>query len=132
MIADVADVIPTEHHATLRKAGVLNTAQLYERVVKRRSRRSLSIATGIRTRTLSEWARFLDLMQLNGIGPKMVRLLNAAGVETLRDLARADAASLQPKMRAVNGAGRFSEVVPPLGVVRSWIQQAGQVEPRLE
>jgi len=132
LLADVPDVVPKDHHAALRKAGVVNTKQLYERTAARKDRRALAVVSGLPVRELARWARFMDLMQLNGIGPKMVRLLNAAGVRTLRDLKGAVADSLQPKMRAANRGAKYSEIVPSVGVVRGWIGNAAKVKPRLE
>lgn len=132
MIADVADVIPREHHAALKAQGVVNTAQLYERIVSRTARRAMATRSAIPIRELARWARFLDLMQLQSLGPKMVRLLNAAGIDTLRDFQKASADGLHPKMRAVNRGGKYSEVVPGVEVLRAWIASSRKVTPRLE
>ncbi len=132
MVADVADVIPEEHHAALARAGVANTAVLYERLVTRAGRASLAAATGIAVARLDEWAAFLDLMQLDGVGPTMVRVLNAAGVPNLAVFQTADASILLPKMRAANVGNRLSQVLPPVDVVKAWIDAARRVKVRLE
>lgn len=132
MLDDVPDVIPAEHHPVLKKSGVENTAQLYEQVVSRTARSALAAKTGIDAKTLRSWARFLDLMQLSGIGPKMVRVLNASRVVTLRDLRAAEAADLHNRMRAANRGSRYSEVIPSVETVGEWINAAKRVTPRLE
>ncbi|MBT9558009.1 MAG: DUF4332 domain-containing protein [Myxococcales bacterium] len=132
MLADVPDVVPAQHHATLLKAGIENTAQLYERAVTKAARQSLSSATGIDVQTLGHWARFLDIMQLAGPGPKMVRVLNAAGVDTLVAFQKADAVSLVQRMRQANAGNKYSEVLPSSDVVGAWIDAARKVKPRLE
>ncbi len=120
LIADVPDVIEKGRHAALKEAGIVNTQQLYERIVRRKGRRSLAAMTRIPVRELAKWARFLDLMQLKGVGPQMVRLM------------KADAEALQSAMRVANRGGRYSEVVPAAGVVAGWIGAAKQIEARLE
>lgn len=131
-IADVPDVIAQEHHATLKKAGLLDTRGLQARIQTKAGRKALAKETGISLKQLKAWARFLDLMQLNGLGPKMVKLVNAAGVGTLAEFQKASADALQPAMRAANGAARYSEVVPGVEVVRGWIAASRKVPLSLE
>ena len=132
LIADVPDVIPKEYHAALATAGIVNTQQLYDRTAARKSRKALARQTRIKKELLIDWARFLDLMQISGVGPKMTRLLIAAGTKTLRQLQKADATALAAQMRAVNRGARYSEVTPPEGVVLGWIAAAKRIAPRLE
>jgi hypothetical protein len=132
MLADVPDVVPVQHHPALLKAGIENTAQLYERAVTKAARQSLALATGIDVQTLGNWARFLDIMQLAGPGPKMVRVLNAAGIDTLVAFQKADAVSLVQRMRQANAGNKYSEVLPSSDVVSAWIDAARKVKPRLE
>lgn len=132
LIADVPDVIGKAHHATLKGVGLTDTKQLYERSAARKQRRALAAASGINLNQLTAWARFLDLMQISGIGPKMVRLLNAAGVPNLKAFKRSNAAAVHAAMRAANRGGRYSEVVPSVGVLQGWIKRAGAIPLRLQ
>jgi predicted flap endonuclease-1-like 5' DNA nuclease len=131
-IADVPDVIPAKYHKKLAKAGVTDTAQLYALAAPSKTRRKLASKARISARKLRAWARFLDLMQINGIGPKMVHLLNAAGVNDLKQLQQANATELQEKMRLANRGARYSEIVPGAAVVKGWIKLAQRVTSRLE
>ena len=131
-IGDVPDVVPEPHHKALAAAGIQTTADLYERIATLKDRRAFASKTGIAERDLADWAKFVDLMQLNGIGPKMVRLLNASEVGTLKALQASDSASLAQKMKDANRGNRFSELVPDADVVRGWIGQARKVALRLE
>ena len=56
-----------------------------------------------------------DLVKLEGIGPKVARVLNDAGITTFEALARASAADIQ---KALNAAGL--QMMNPEG----WIEQA--------
>ena len=56
-----------------------------------------------------------DLTRLEGIGPKVSKVLNEAGVRTFEELAHAKAADIQP---ALNAAGL--QMLNPEG----WIEQA--------
>jgi len=56
-----------------------------------------------------------DLVKLEGIGPKVARVLNDAGITTFEALARANVADIQ---KALNAAGL--QMMNPAG----WIEQA--------
>lgn len=56
-----------------------------------------------------------DLVKIEGIGPKTVKLLNRAGIETFEDLAQSKAADVQ---KLLDGAGL--QMMNPEG----WIDQA--------
>lgn len=56
-----------------------------------------------------------DLTKIEGIGPKTIKLLNRAGIETFEDLAQAKAADVQ---KLLDGAGL--QMMNPEG----WIDQA--------
>ena len=56
-----------------------------------------------------------DLVKIEGIGPKTVKLLNRAGIETFEDLAQAKASDVQ---KLLDGAGL--QMMNPEG----WIDQA--------
>lgn len=132
LIVDVPDVIPASKHAALAKQGITSSEQLYERVVTRTARASLAKAAGLDAAELASWARFLDLMQLSGIGPKMVRLLNAAGIDSLAAFKKAEPAALYQRFREVNVGARYSEVIPNADILRGWIDAAQKVPTRLE
>ena len=131
-LVDVPDVVPAEHHKALAGAGVTNTEQLYERVARKKSRRVLSKASGVPYETLTSWAVFLDLMQVRGIGPKMVRLLNAAGIRNLRALKRSKPGPLLEAMRKANRGFRYSRVLPDTNILGQWIRRARSLPARLQ
>ena len=131
-IADVPDIVPETHHKALAAAGIQTTADLYDHTATLKDRRAFAARTGIPEHDLAEWAKFIDLLQISGVGPKMVRLLNAADIGTLKALQAADAATLSQKMKEANRGNRFSELVPDADVVTGWIAQAKKIAPRLE
>ena len=124
LIADVPDVIQKNYHAKLAAAGIHDTKALFGAIATKKARRDLAKKVGVMYATLTKWATFIDLMRVDGIGPKMVRLLNASDVKHLKSFVEQDAAALHPRMRQANRGGRYSEVVPGVEVVRSWIQRA--------
>ncbi|MEC8022416.1 MAG: DUF4332 domain-containing protein [Myxococcota bacterium] len=132
LIVDVPDVIPTQYHDALGKAGIRNTQALYKEIAAKKGRSSLSQKTRIRYATLTQWAAFLDLMQIDGIGPKMVGLLQASGVQNLLAFQKESASALHTRMRSANRGARYSEILPSVAVVRGWIQRAKALPITLE
>jgi DNA polymerase/3'-5' exonuclease PolX len=132
LIQDVPEVIEVKYHKAIIAAGASHTGQLYDRIAGKKKRRAFAKESGIGYDQLTQWARFIDLMRVKGIGPKMVRLFNAAGVETLRSFRKATAKALYKQIRVANRGGRYSQVIPGEDVLRAWIKQARRIKLRLE
>ena len=67
-----------------------------------------------------------DLQDLTGIGSRFAELLRAAGVESVRELARRNPANLHEKLIEVNEQQQVVSQVPSLELVTDWITQAKQ------
>ncbi len=130
-LVDIPDVVPAAHHAALQKAGIRTSRDLYDKAAGKDERAALSATTGIAYADLYAWARFIDLMQVQGIGPKMVKLLNAAGVTGLAELQSAAAEPLHERARLANVGNKYSEVVPPPDVIGAWIGVAKSLRSKL-
>lgn len=114
----------------LEGAGVKTTADLLERTAPRRARARLTRATGLSLARLTELGTQCDLLRVRGVGPTMVRLLQASGVRHTGLLSKSTAAALRVKMAAANKLHRLTEVLPDEATVGDWIAQA-QALPRL-
>jgi len=65
-----------------------------------------------------------NLQSLTGIGSQWAALLQTAGVETVRDLARRNPANLHEKLIQVNEQEHVVDLVPSLEQITEWIAQA--------
>jgi predicted flap endonuclease-1-like 5' DNA nuclease len=65
-----------------------------------------------------------DLYRVSGIGSEYSELLEAAGVDTVPDLARRSAENLVKKLAEVNEVKKLTRRVPTLTEVTKWIQKA--------
>ena len=65
-----------------------------------------------------------DLQRITGIGSKWAALLETAGVETVRELARRNPANLHEKLLQVNEQAHVVDLVPSLEQITDWIVQA--------
>ena len=69
-------------------AGIKSTDALLEKCAKPAGRKELAEATGISPKLILTWANHTDLMRINGVGPQFAELLEAAGVDTVKEFRR--------------------------------------------
>ena len=71
-------------------------------------------------------------MRIDGVGPQFSELLEAAGVDTVKELRNRKAENLQPKLEAVNAEKNLCNRVPSLKEVEKMIAQAKELPPMME
>jgi len=113
----------------LRKARVRTTEAFLRRAADRRGRRSLAKETGLAEKDLLRWAHRADLMRIKGIGTEYVTLLEAAGVESIRELRRRNPERLLDAMIDANLLGRIVRRLPTLSMVERWVDDAKEIDP---
>jgi predicted flap endonuclease-1-like 5' DNA nuclease len=97
-------------------------------VVTPELRTSLSETTGVPVAELATIARFLELLQIDGIGPRAARLLQAAGVASAADLAARSPAELLALLETTNAGFVYTSAHPSMHHVQGWIYEASRVE----
>ncbi len=108
----------------LRAAGVATTDGLLERGCDRSGRQALAEATGISGTLILRWVNQADLFRIDGVGEQYAELLEAAGVDSVPELAQRNAASLQAKLGEANEARNLVRQVPVESQVARWIEEA--------
>lgn len=116
----------------LAEAGVRNTDQFLSRGATPKGRAALQEATGVSAKLILRWCNQADLMRLSGVGTQFAELLEAAGVDTVKELAKRNAENLTARMEEVNQAKKLAKASPALTTVRRWISQARLMEPVLK
>ena len=81
-----------------RTAGVKNTDTLLERGATKKGRKELAETTGISEAKVLTFVNMADLFRINGVGEEYAELLEAAGVDTVPELAQRNAENLTAKM----------------------------------
>lgn len=112
--------------------GLDDTSALLARVATPDERDALAYETGIGTERLTEIARMCELLQVQGVGPRAARLLMAAGVDGVTDLAGRDAETLLAVLLETNGGGTYTRVNPSLDHVTFWVIGAAQAPVHVE
>jgi predicted flap endonuclease-1-like 5' DNA nuclease len=108
----------------LREAGITNTDELLDKGSTPKGRQELADKTGISDKLLLRWVNMADLFRIRGIGPEYAELLEAAGVDTVPELAQRVPAHLVEKMAAANAQKRMVRRLPDLAHVEGWVTQA--------
>ena len=115
----------------LEAAGVKTTDDLLDNASTPRQRKALAEATGISEKLILKWANHADLFRIKGVAGQFAELLEAAGVDTVKELRHRVAANLQPKLVEINEAKNLCNRVPAVSEVEKMIAQAKELEPRL-
>jgi predicted RecB family nuclease len=126
---DTIDGMKRAEARTLRKTGVRTTEKLLKRAGTRSGRRELSSATGLPERSILTWVNRADLMRIKGIGEEYSDLLEAAGVETCKELRNRNAQSLLGKMTQINARKRLVRRLPTEVMVKRWVEHAKELPP---
>ncbi len=112
-----------------RKSRVRTTEALLKRAATRRGRKELAAATRLDEKQILVWLNRADLMRVKGIGSEYSDLLEAAGVDTIKELRRRNPVSLAKKMVQINEAKKLVQRLPTEGMVESWVAHASELEP---
>jgi predicted flap endonuclease-1-like 5' DNA nuclease len=108
----------------LKEAGVRSTQALLAAGASPKARQALAAQTGIGKALILRWVNHVDLFRVKGIGEEYADLLEAAGVDTVVELAQRQARNLFEKLAAVNQARRRVRRLPTRAQVKNWIAQA--------
>ena len=108
----------------LRQAGITDVDDLLEKGSTVQGRKEIVNQTGISEKLLLRWVNMADLYRISGIGQEYAELLEAAGVDTVIELAQRVPANLLEKMAAANAQKKMVRRLPDLSLVESWVAQA--------
>lgn len=115
----------------LTDAGATTAEKLLEAGATRKGRNALAKETGFEATRILEWVNRVDLTRVKGVSAKTVALLEAAGVDTVKELRRRNAANLVEAMDKANARRKKNPIVdriPSEKVVQKWIDAAKETE----
>lgn len=108
--------------------GIKTTEELLTKCATPKGRDELAEATGISGKLILKWTNHADLMRINGVAGQFAELLEAAGVDTVKELKHRVPANLQAKMEEVNAVKNLVNRVPNLPEVEKMVAQAKELE----
>jgi predicted flap endonuclease-1-like 5' DNA nuclease len=130
LLEDLVYVTATER-AALEGQGVLASEDLLVRAATLKNRGALCRKTGITAARMEALTNMVDLLQIRGVGPSMVRLLQASGVAHAGMLAKQHPSSLHEAVLEANAREQISPKTPAVEMLSDWIRQAGSVPVRV-
>ena len=111
----------------LKAVGIRTTEAYLERAKDPKGRKALAEETGIDDKRILKWANMADLMRISGVGEEYSELLEAAGVDTVKELKHRVPANLHAKMKEVNEAKKLVRQLPSESGVEKWVAQAKEL-----
>lgn len=115
----------------LNAVGIKTTDDLLEKAAAKKGREQLAEESGISEKLILKWANHADLMRIKGIAGQFAELLEATGVDTVKELRHRVAANLHAKLVEVNEAKNLCNRVPAESEVEKMIEQAKELEPKM-
>ena len=112
-------------------AGINKVSELLEKCAAPKGRKELAEKTEIPEKLILRWTNHADLFRINGVGPQFAELLEAAGVDTVKEFRHRVAENLQPKLEEVNAQKHICGRVPTVVEVQKMIDQAKELDPKM-
>ncbi len=108
----------------LKEAGIQTVEELLEQGATPKGRKAIADKTGFGDALILRWVNHVDLSRVKGIGEEYSQLLEAAGVDTIPELAQRKAENLLQKLAATNEEKKLVRKLPVLTQVNDWVEQA--------
>jgi predicted flap endonuclease-1-like 5' DNA nuclease len=111
----------------LKDAGIATVEALLVAGASPKGRQEIEEKTGIGHAYILKWINRADLFRVKGISEEYADLLEAAGVDTVPELARRKGENLYAKLGEINAAKKLVRKLPAQSQVSDWIKQAGDL-----
>lgn len=115
----------------LRAKDIATTDALLNIAGTKKGRISLAENTGLPESLILTWVNHADLMRINGVGSQFAELLEAAGVDTVKEFATRNADNLHTKMIETNETNGLAGSVPSVNMLKDMIEQAKSLTPMI-
>ncbi len=116
--------IGPKYASKLAQSGITSTKHLLEQCASAKGRKTVAQTSGVDEAQLLKWANMADLMRIAGVGEEYSELLEAAGVDTVKELKHRKADNLTARMEEVNATRKLVRQRPSIKQVTKWIEQA--------
>jgi predicted flap endonuclease-1-like 5' DNA nuclease len=108
----------------LRSAGIPSVEELLQRGATPKGRDEIAQTTGISGQLILRWVNHADLFRIKGVASEYSELLEAAGVDTVVELAQRNAANLYQSLTDTNTSKKLVRQLPTAAQVADWVEQA--------
>jgi predicted flap endonuclease-1-like 5' DNA nuclease len=108
----------------LNDAGVTTVDELLEKGATPKGREELAAKSGLGAAQILKFVNYADLFRIKGIAGQTAELLEAAGINTVAELAQRNPANLAAKLKEVNDEKKLTGKVPTEKQAGEWIEVA--------
>ena len=116
--------IDGEVATVLKSVGIRSTDRLLEAARTVKGRKLLATKTGFNEKQLLCWANVADRMRIKGVRKEYAELLQAAGVDTVKELKYRNPINLAQVMADANRKRKLVRLLPSEKMVKRWIENA--------
>lgn len=127
-IAEIEGIGPV-YAEKLAVAGVKTVDDLLEKGATPGGRDELARSSGLDSSRILKWVNMADLFRIKGVGSEYAELLEASGVDTVKELRNRNADNLYAKILEVNEEKKLVRKVPSLNQIEDFVEQAGKLPP---
>lgn len=121
-----------ELETKLQEHGIRTSDDLLEIARTPAGRKDLAEFVGVKVSVILELANRADLARVKGIGGVFSDLLEHAGVDTVKELAKRRPDNLYAKLVEINTQKKLAGRAPTRNAVEAWVAQAKQLPGVLE
>ena len=107
--------------------GIDPTEPILERGTTRGARKKLAEETGMSEREIQSWVHRADLLRIKGMGEEYSHLLQAAGIDTMKELSGLLPSSLFSKLVMLNREENYVRRMPSETMVANWVSRAKEL-----
>lgn len=126
-VIDIEGIGPT-YAEKLNHIGIKTTGDLLEKGSAKRGREHIAHDTGIPESLILTWVNHCDLMRIKGIAAQFAELLEAAGVDSVKEFGHRNAENLHNKLVETNDKFGLSGRVPSPETLAEMIAEAKTME----
>jgi predicted flap endonuclease-1-like 5' DNA nuclease len=123
--------IGANYAAKLEAMGISTTDELLEAGSKKSGRSKIAETTGIPESLILTWVNHADLHRIKGVAGQISELLEAAGVDTVKELATRNADNLYTKLVQTNEQFGLSGRIPTAEALLAMIAEAKTLEQKV-
>jgi predicted flap endonuclease-1-like 5' DNA nuclease len=129
-VIDIEGVGPN-YAAKLEAQEIFTTDDLLEKGGTKKGRSEIANATGLPESLILTWVNHSDLHRIKGVAGHFSELLEAAGVDTVKEFATRNAENLFAKLTETNEKFGLSGRVPSVDSLTEMIAQAKSLEQKV-
>ena len=127
-ISDIEGIGPG-NAKKLAKSNIRSVSGLLKSCASKKGRKQVAQKSGIDEKNILKWVNMADLYRIKGVGSEYSELLEAAGVDTIKELRNRKPDNLHAKMLEVNSKKKLVRQPPSIKFVEKWVSEAKTLTP---